>query len=77
MTTAREPIPWGPGTTEDSSDILVANPSDHVTMGLLERDDGWTVTFTLGVSDRRSLPEVEDFMLRCAKLLEDEPVQRE
>jgi len=59
---------------EGSFLILEETVNTPVVVGLAEGDDGWTLTFSVGIAASRSLPEVEDFIARCRQFLLDEPV---
>lgn len=70
-------LEWGPGDTGPIVDHLFAQLTPHVNVALRmdDEEDAFVVCFVVGVSaQRRSLPEVEDFIRRCAVLLENEPV---
>jgi len=65
-----------PVTGQHFPDHLYANLDPHVSIGMRVDDLGdYVVSFVVGIKGtERSLPEIEDFIRRCSRLLDDEPV---
>jgi hypothetical protein len=55
--------------------LVLENASgDPIEVAMVMGEDGWTVSFHVGISAERSLRDVEDFVVRCRRFLLDEPV---
>lgn len=55
--------------------LVRANPDeDPIEVTMAMGDDGWTVSFHVGLRPDRTLRQVEDFVERARQLLLDEPV---
>lgn len=76
-------IQWEQGETVDPKtgqayrDHLTAKLGTGVNVGLRVDDEGdYIIAFVVGVyGAMRTLPEVEAFILRCGKFLDEEPVE--
>jgi hypothetical protein len=71
-------IPWQDSEAVGTPIVhhLLAEIEPHVNVGFrIDEDGDYIVSFVVGISGKhRTLGEVEDFIRRCAALLEDEPV---
>ena len=67
---------WNTGSLGANETLLVrANPAeDPIEVTMAMDDDGWTVSFHVGIRPDRTLRQVEDFIERARQLLLDEPV---
>lgn len=62
--------------TPPNGEILVAYFGEGVVLAAMQMEEkgSFVLTFTQTISEKRTLPEVEDYIRRCAAFLTNEPV---